>query len=521
VLFEALKDTTKAIDVESNIAIVYKNIGLYEKSLEVAFRQLARLNQKKPTRALASCYNTIALVYEDTEEYDDAIAYHREALRVRKEIGYQAGEGHSFHNIGEAYRNKGQYDSARANLQRALKIKNDLNDKSGTSSTLNSLGRTYVGLGKLTEAEKYFNDALAIATQYKDKPTQSAVLNDLADIKLRNKEYGLSEQYLKRALLLAEEAKQIESVRNNLTLQVQLFTRSGQFQKAVMATQQLSSLKDSLLNSEKAKIRKSLEIAYETDLREQQIAMLEQQSQINQAKLAFRETQVSYQYFGLTLLGLIVGLVYYNYRSARKSKQRIETLHKELHHRVKNNLQILSSILTLQANQLSDEEARNAAKSTESRINAMALIHRKLYKTDNHRTIELREYIQEIVNFLAHAHGFEHNTFRAEVEVPVLHLDVDKAIPSGLILNELISNAFKHAFPKLTDPVLSIRASITNSRLLLVVADNGPGLPANSGTNPSESFGLKIVASMLRELKGNFQVNNANGTEYKIDLPIT
>lgn len=517
-LFSQLKDTVRALDVEANIAIVYKDVGLYEKALETSFSLLTKLIARTPDRALASCYNTIALVYDATGDYPNALDYHRKALSVRKGLHYTKGEAQSHQNLGELFRSIKRYDSALYHLLRALDIKKQIGDEAGSSSTLNSIGNLYLDQGKPVASGEYLSKSLAIARRSNDKPRQAVTLKDLSHLKILLGQYHEAIPLLSESEKLSRETKQINNLRENLELKIDLLNRQGQFAKAVDVYQELLIIRDSLLNIETAKNLKSIEIRYETERKEQQITLLEQRQKTHLAELQNKEIQINSLSGGILLLFIIVILILYSIWNIRKNKLRIETLHKELHHRVKNNLQILSSILSLQAEQLTDVDAINAARSTESRINAMALIHRKLYNVDDNRSIDIHGYVHELTQYLMHAYGYDESTIKLQIDVAKMQVDVDKIIPLGLVLNELISNAFKYAFIDHADPILILSIHPNQKMLKIIIDDNGRGFDNTvSGTNAS--FGIKMVAMLLKELRGNFSVQTQNGTRYTLNIP--
>jgi two-component sensor histidine kinase len=192
----------------------------------------------------------------------------------------------------------------------------------------------------------------------------------------------------------------------------------------------------------------------------------------------------------------------------------------ELHHRVKNNLQILSSILGLQSQQLTDQNALQAVRSSEGRINAMALIHRKLYASEQNRTIDLKEYTTDLTTYLVHAYGYYGKEFKLNLSLEEIHLDVDKAIPLGLIMNELISNAFKYAYIDHPAPELLIEIRrVEGKELDITIRDNGNGyLPKKDAKNTS--FGLKMVNMLVEELNGKYEVDVVGGTSYHLQIPV-
>ncbi len=222
----------------------------------------------------------------------------------------------------------------------------------------------------------------------------------------------------------------------------------------------------------------------------------------------------------VVLIFITALLLTYSIVVTRRSKKKVELLLKELHHRVKNNLQVLSSLLSLQSQQLTDSNAIQAVKSSEGRVNAMALIHRKLYLGDTNRTIDIKDYVTELIGYLVHTYGYHDRALKLDLYIEPISVDVDKAIPLGLILNELISNAFKYAYAEHLHPELYVGVSRpAPGALLIQVRDNGRGMPEPKKDAPV-SFGLKMVNTLIRELRGNLAVTANNGTTYILNIPL-
>jgi two-component sensor histidine kinase len=263
-----------------------------------------------------------------------------------------------------------------------------------------------------------------------------------------------------------------------------------------------------------------MQTRYESLKKEDRIALLEKEGLLQAVELERRQIWIRSMGLAIVLFIIIVVLVYYNLRTVRKNKIHIELLLKELHHRVKNNLQILSSLLSLQSQQLTDDNAIKAVKSSESRINAMALIHRKLYTVDQNRTVDIKEYITELIQYLVYSYGYHEKNFKLDLEITEINIDVDKAIPLGLILNELISNAFKHAYQNQPNPRLMINLAYPDEHELnICIQDNGAGMPAVD-EKQRKTFGMKIVTTLIKELKGSLNVRSENGTTYDLHIPI-
>ena len=216
------------------------------------------------------------------------------------------------------------------------------------------------------------------------------------------------------------------------------------------------------------------------------------------------------------LLVVLSIALYYTFLSIRAKKKRIETLMRELHHRVKNNLQVISSLLGLQSMRLKDAVAKKAVSEGKGRIHAMSLIHQKLYQNDHLTSLDIADYLKNLVNELAMAYGFQ-NKAKLIVNVPKRQMDADTSLPIGLIVNELVSNAFKYAFEGIESPKLELKlVQAPDNEFMLIVADNGVGLPESIEIESADSFGLKLVKLLTRQLKGKLEVNNQKGVTYCI-----
>ncbi len=235
------------------------------------------------------------------------------------------------------------------------------------------------------------------------------------------------------------------------------------------------------------------------------------------AKTQMTELLTSQAAISLENAGLVNDMVQAE-EEVRKSLREKEVLLKEVHHRVKNNLQIISSLLNLQIPYIKDVQANALFKESQNRIISMALIHEKLYESESLARIDLAGYIRSLTDNLFQSYGAARLAVRPEIDVANVTLDIDTVIPCGLIINELISNALKHAFPdswRQTGGTGEIRIDLhrdTGRRLVLAVTDNGVGLPEGFDVQKCESLGLKLVGVLVRQLRGVLQIRPGDGT---------
>jgi len=201
----------------------------------------------------------------------------------------------------------------------------------------------------------------------------------------------------------------------------------------------------------------------------------------------------------------------------RASLREKEVLLREIHHRVKNNMQVISSLFNLQAGYIKDEEALRILKEGQTRIRSMALVHEKLYQSGDLSKIDLAGYIQSLSAHLFQVYLVDPNQVRLETEFEDVPLDINTALPCGLILNELISNALKHAFPAGRKGVLMIRLRRgKDGAVELRIADNGVGFPKRLDFRRTESLGLQIVNLLVGQLEGTIKLAGKNGTAFTV-----
>jgi len=199
----------------------------------------------------------------------------------------------------------------------------------------------------------------------------------------------------------------------------------------------------------------------------------------------------------------------------RQSLREKEVLLKEVHHRVKNNLQVISSILNLQSSYVTDEKTLDLFRESQNRIKSMSFIHEILYQTKDFSSINFSDYVVNLTNNLFHSYS-RNNNISLKLNVGNVFLNLDLAIPCGLVINELISNALKYAFPGQKKGTINISIKQAEEFITIEIADNGAGLPKNVDYRNTESLGLQLVMTLVEQLEGDIVLDNSKGAKYKI-----
>jgi len=200
-------------------------------------------------------------------------------------------------------------------------------------------------------------------------------------------------------------------------------------------------------------------------------------------------------------------------KSSLKEK---EVLIREIHHRVKNNMQIISSLLNLQKQYVNDEEAVNVLLESQNRVKSMAMIHEKLYKTNNFSEINFGDYIKSLVDDLFRSYGADPVQIKKKMIFDEIMLGLETAIPCGLIISELVTNTLKYAFPNHMEGEFRIEMYEIDNLYHLTISDNGVGMPPDINFDKTETLGLILVNTLVNQLEGTVELESNNGTQFKI-----
>lgn len=205
----------------------------------------------------------------------------------------------------------------------------------------------------------------------------------------------------------------------------------------------------------------------------------------------------------------------YLYSEVTRSLRDKEILLKEIHHRVKNNLQVMSSLIKLQTRYLKDEDMLQIMKETGSRIQSMSIVHTKLYSTGDYENIDFGEYVRNLADNFHTSYGFKLRNVRFNIDIGHINFNIDTAIPCGLIINELVSNSIKYAFPDNQRGEISISVASEGEKYVLTVSDNGIGADSGDGLSSSDTLGIQLVNLLSKQMNGQLEVHTSPGSGVK------
>jgi two-component sensor histidine kinase len=398
-----------------------------------------------------------------------------------------------------------------------------------------ALGKSYYALKNYQLAEQYTMKAERLQEQF--VTLRGAHQKALAQLSLgeiymdagqleRSREY--LEQYLSNTYRNLSMGNELSAISRLATIDSTL----GNTASALHRNWQYRELLDSNFRVSKIRQAEELQVMYETQEKEAQIALLNERAKLEQANtrqaMLFRNMMIG----GVVVAVFIAAMLYRQSQHRQKTNKIIthtnEQLHhlltekewllKEIHHRVKNNLQVVMSLLNSQTSFIDNPYALTAIHDSQHRVHAMSLIHQKLYGGDNVTSIDMSIYIRELASYLSDSFDAGQRIhFKYNLE-PIV-LDVGQAVPLGLILNEAITNALKYAFPDGKRGTIAISLShAATGRSLLLIADDGIGIPTDFSTRKTGSLGMSLMQGLSEDLEGDFSIENQNGTIIRVSF---
>lgn len=474
----------------------------------------------------AAAVNGLGIAYYESRLTDKALDTYQEAYDLNETLGSWRGMANNLVNMGIVYNETHQYEKSADTYQRALEIAETLPQSDAlVASIYNNLSVNYIELEEYNKAKKSAHESYKYHIQTNDKVYAAQALTNIAN---SNDKLGLKDlaanQYEEVFVLM--EGQSDYNVLSDATLAAaHMHELSNNHKKANKYYRLHNLYKDSLLNATVASEVAALDAEYEAEKKEQEITLLNTKNELAETRLDATRKQNIGLGIGLGLLGLLLSFLLFAFRKIRKQNVIVkaalhdkEVLLKEIHHRVKNNLQVVSSLLSLQSNTLNDPNAKQALQEGRNRVKSMALIHRNLYQDKDLTKVGAKGYFKEMIENLFRSYNISPEKIKLEQDVDDISLDVDTLIPIGLIVNELISNALKYAFPDDRDGIVKISMREVDDKLHLQVRDNGVGINEDFDIDQTSSMGMNLINAFKNKLNADIDIHSENGCV--IDLHI-
>jgi two-component sensor histidine kinase len=518
---------------------LYREHGSPDKALFYALKGLKSVRRMKDTTNTHWIYGELGLVYSELGQIDSSMTWYKRALKIRGRIPGLPQE-HLYRTAGFIVDQlNSQHKSIEAlSLIKGLEKSNPPVNNVGKALIAQVKAYCYSGLKQYKSAEKSYLFSLHL---YPKDSTVSffywSLKCDIGEFYLKQKKFREAAYYLR-----AQDDFPYSDITKRRDIQFLLFkldSISGHLNTSLRHFQLYKLLNDSIFNTTKSKQIAELQIKYASEKQEAAFKSLQKDSQIQYDKLKQSDQERKIIYMVMSFMLALVGLLYYVYYNNRKKTRLIninnislgrlitekdallkekEILVKEVHHRVKNNLQIVMSLLQRQSLFIANEEALMAIRNSEHRLYSIALIHQKLYQSENYTLVHMFEYINELIGYLQESFDLNGRIIFDKF-VDKSDMNINIAVPLGLILNEAITNSIKYAFQdEKTARIKIIFQEISDNNYLLQISDNGSGLPNGFDHNQTDSMGFNLMRGLSKQIGGKLVVENSSGVTISIQF---
>ncbi len=522
-----LGDTLGIAQVEKSIGIAYFYQKKFDESLAHYTKALTLYEKLGSLANQAKVLNNIAVLYRMDEKYDRAIDIYQQSLVLKEDLKDSIGIGTTLMNLGSLYVDAEEKALFEAHIEKASTIFKAKKNKALNAKCNLAYGRGLLEFEDWTQAKIYLREAIAY---YQDQPYNhyyEVALNQLGRIAMHEKDF-------EGAISLFETGL-AQNRKNGRKVMIEAHLRSlslakfelKDYQSAYLFLEEAYALQDSNRMEKRTILAEELQTKF--DVHQKDAAL-----KIKNLELAEqRKSKKTFMLIcGLLSLLLLNGL-YTIFQKNKHNKllsakhQLLETafsekdlLVKEIHHRVKNNLQFISSLLSLQSRHITDENAIAALEASQNRVQSMSLLHHNLYQKDHLASVNMKIYLEQLILTNLHAYGLATPNIEVKQDIAPVFLDIDRAVPIGLIINELVNNIFKHAFSNQNDGVVFVGFQQEEEKLIVTVKDNGKGVDASTSTTlASKSFGLKLINLLVKKLNATWKMSGNNGTSVLLEVP--
>jgi two-component sensor histidine kinase len=487
----------------TNKSYIYLQLGLYAESVNELRKEFYQKPdaKRKDTNVIGNFYNDMGVHFNRANNLDSAVFYFNKAKAYvdakgkydRDKTYYDFFSGLIDGNIASALAKRKKYREAIPPLKKdiyySLKAKNLLS----ASNSYNLIAECYLEL----------------------------------------KEYNLARKYIDSCKPLIAEVEELSPTLSNMLVEAKYYKCTGNLNKAAEFYDKYIHYKDSITKTDNENKLINQQVSFELYQKESLLIDKEKIIQKNKLISEHQKTQRLYLLLGIAILVFVILLLVINTQMNKRRQAEMfiknkhiiqqktaiesalkekEFLIKEIHHRVKNNLQIISSMLNLQAETIDNAEAKEVLQESRLRINSMALIHQLLYSKNNMLNVSISDYLNTLLSQIEKSYNTVSSKIVTDLKCDAINIDLDTAIPLGLIVNELVTNSYKHAFNKADSGIISVAFSKNeaDNTYTLKVSDNGKGFDATQLKN--HSLGMELIQMLAEQLNSKMVFKNEGGT---------
>lgn len=487
-IFQALKDSSGIFRTQIELAEYYRKIGDYAEASKWISKgfNMAKTFRRDST-LLLKLYGRAAAIKNETNQTDSAIRLSMKVIKMAEKLKDSLTLAHTLNELGFAYKNKKRIDTSEILYKQAENIYQKLGDDYNRVHVMNNRAMLY--------CHNYYPKDVVKKMYYE-------IIKLVEDKKLK---FDLSSAYIN---LYTREI-----ITNDSSTALVYFSKYHQYYI------------QAVIDNREAEISKIKE-KYDNENIKKDMAIVADKLSLTELNLEQKQKQNRTVVISLAVLGLflvIIMVLAYRLNSsnkelAKKNKEK-DALIQEVHHRVKNNLQLTSAMLKMQLNSISDEDKKEILKETSRRINAMSLVHEMLYNKDSSEYVILKEYLIELTEKLKELVSNKSKPIIFDLHLnDEIKFNTEQSVAIGMITSEIVSNAIKHAFYDTAEPKITIHLEkgFDKGSLIFTIKDNGSGI---GKSNKKRGLGTRLIDIFARQMEAEYSVKNVDGTEYEFKIP--
>ncbi|TDO24500.1 tetratricopeptide repeat-containing sensor histidine kinase [Pedobacter duraquae] len=535
-----------------NLSNVYYDQGNFHQALSYAILAVNNLEEFPDFRWKSEIYIGLGDIYYSLGDYANSLKYYKDIINVLANV--DAADGY--------YIARRIIDNMVA-LNRMKDAKNFLSSFEKTNSTTDprllqhlfaAKGEYYASVGNMNAAELYYKKMIGMdpaAIAYADFNRRNTIAGAkahylMARFYIDKKDYRSAASLLNKFETLPNTTSLI--LKDVALLRFKIDSASGNYHSAIRNYQIYTAYKDSMYNIANTGRIADMQIKYETNQKVKDIKLLQQESLIQKRKISQSTQSRRFAYAAIVMFVIIIGIGYNRYRLKQNSYKMLEEkqhkineqneslnslnleqeklikekewLIKEIHHRVKNNMQMMQSLLKSQGYYNGNEDASLAIKTSQHRLQAMSLVHQKLYLDESTDQIEMSGYAHELIEYLKNSFDVK-GQINYNLRADNFMLDIARAVPVGLIINELVTNAIKYAFPDNKTGTIEVILTKVEQLITLTISDNGIGMQSEALDDLKDSFGITLIKGLVAQLDGEIMFNSSIGTSATVTFSKT
>lgn len=486
-IYDVVGTAKQKARINNSLAGFYINLDQLEKSKEKYLIALQQFEVLKDSSGMASVNANLGMVYTDLGDFEKAEMHLMKQKDLNKVFPTLREMGFHYDFLGLLRQKQGRLNEAYQEHLKALKIRENLSSTYNLCESKLNMGEILIKLNRYPEA-----------------------ISQLQDIFKYDEHESLNQQ--QKAYRLLSDA----------------YEKSGHYKAALTNYKSYKKISDSIYSKESIEIIAEKDAQYKKQNQDAKIALLNKENEITEARLLKSRAVLYGSLLGLFLLAIAAFGLYKMYTKIKAKNQIItkalkdrELLLHETHHRVKNNLQMISSLLNLQSKYVDDKKAFEALQNGRNRVQSMAILHKNLYAGEDLTLVNIQDYFNGLVTSILNSYQKSEKDIQVTIQAKDIVMDVESVIPIGLIVNELLTNSLKHAFENETtqQPEVKIILKANANNYELSVKDNGVGIDKETNNATKETFGQRLINLFMQKLKATISINSNNGTEVTITIP--